>query len=135
MQLKRDTDYALRLILSTAEYAGENGISLPEMCKQATVPRTIASRLCPKLVGAELLKERCISKQPVYFLGDDVHGKTLLDVVLATEETVDMFAVFDHCTELYTSVKDEFESTEQKLIKSLSEVNLHKLIKKNHVAG
>ena len=130
MQLKRDTDYALRLMLGVAKYAGENGILLAELCRYASVPQTIAARLCSKLVKAGLLKDNKANNQPLYFAGDNIQNKTLLDVVQVIEGTVDMFAVFDHSTELYACGKHEFALSERQLESSLSGISLKKLINK-----
>ncbi len=135
MQLKRDTDYALRLILGVTKYADENGISLFELCRHASVPQAIAARLCSKLVEGELLKESAREDRSVYFAGDNIQRKTLLDVVLTIEGTADMFAVFDHSTELYTCGKREFAMAERYLEKGLSGVEIQRLTNKNAADG
>ncbi len=130
MQLKRDTDYALRLMLGVAKYADENGILLVELCRHASVPQTIAARLCSKLVKAELLKENKTESQMTYSGGDNFQNKTLLDVVQAIEGTADMFAVFDRSTELYACGKYEFALSERQLTESLGGISLQKLTNK-----
>ena len=130
MQLKRDTDYALRLVLGVAKYADENGILLVELCRHASVPQTIAARLCSKLVKAELLKENKTESQMTYSGGDNFQNKTLLDVVQAIEGTADMFAVFDRSTELYACGKYEFALSERQLTESLGGISLQKLTNK-----
>ncbi len=135
MQLKRDTDYALRLMLGVAKYADENGILLVELCRHASVPQTIASRLCSKLVKTGFLRENKAGSQSLYFAGDDIRNKTLLDVVQAIEGTADMFAVFDHSTELYACGKYEFALAERQLAESLGGISLQRLINQAAMAG
>ncbi len=134
MQFKRDTDYALRLLFSAAKHGGEGGISLSELCIHSAVPRAIASRLCPKLVESDFLKESKEKSRAIYFVGENIDEKTLLDAVLATEESVDMFAVFDRTTDLYACSKDAFAEVEQRLIKGLSEIRFRELIEKSDIA-
>ncbi len=128
MQLKRDTDYALRLLLCVAKYSEKNGISVSDLSRYASVPRATAHRLCSKLTDAELLKEIKEDTRSFYSVRDDIMNKTLLDVVLATEETVDMFAVFDHSTEVFICGKNEFVLAEHQLTQSLGSISLQKLI-------
>lgn len=128
MQLKRDTDYALRLMLGVAKYADENGIPLAELCRHSSVPQTIATRLCSKLVKAGFLKDNKANNQLLYFAGDNIQNRTVLDVVRAIEGTTDMFVVFDHSTELYACGKHEFALSQRQLESSLSDIRLKKLI-------
>ena len=124
MQLKRDTEYALRLLFGAAKYAGESGITLSELCKHTAVPRTIASRLCAKLVEAKLLNEKMIETKPVYFACKDIYEKTLFDIVLATEETLNLFAVFDQSSEMYISCKSDFDLAQQKFANCLQQIKI-----------
>ena len=130
MQLKRDTDYALRLLLCAAKQTcgKTSGISLQDLSKETMVPTTIANRLCLKMTDANLLRAATHSgKTKRYLLGKEVMNKTLYDVV---EEHNDIFAVFDRSTELFSSGGSYFQMVEQQLEGALNKVTLQHLIVK-----
>lgn len=58
MQLKRDTDYALRILLCVAKENSQNGEGMTaiELSKSVSVPAAITARLCRKLAEAKLLR-------------------------------------------------------------------------------
>lgn len=122
MQLKRDTDYALRLLLCTARQTRENtsGRSLQTLSKETHVPATIATRLCSRMEEADLLRIAYGSgKSKRYLLGEDAMNKTLYDVICAIEGHRDIFAVFDRTTELFSSGKAYFQIAEGQFEKAM----------------
>ncbi len=127
MQLKRNTDYALRILLCVAEYPDENGIPLPKLCKHSSIPHTIAVRLCRKLVDENILTETTIGNRTFFAINPGANNITLYDVILAIEGTVDLFAVFDHSTELYMQCGDNLNIIEEWLTKGLKEINIREL--------
>lgn len=133
MQLKRDTDYALRLLLCAAKQTcgKTSGISLQDLSKETMVPTTIANRLCLKMTDANLLRAATHSgKTKRYLLGKEVMNKTLYDVICVVEEHNDIFAVFDRSTELFSSGGSYFQMVEQQLEGALNKVTLQHLIVK-----
>ena len=131
MQLKRDTDYALRLLLCTARQTQENtsGISLQTLSKETHVPITIATRLCSKMEDADLLKiANSSEKSKRYLLGEDTINKTLYDVICAIEGHRDIFAVFDRTTELFSIGKARFQIAQGQFEDAMNEVTLQQLI-------
>ena len=61
MQLKRDTDYAIRILLVMAEPALSKkelqGLDLKTICEKTSVSRQIAIRLCGLLSDAGFIKK------------------------------------------------------------------------------
>lgn len=130
MQLKRDTDYALRLLLCAArQTCGKaSGISLQDLSRETMVPTAIATRLCLKMTDADLLQPAVNSgKAKRYLLGKGAMNKTLYDVICAVEAHNDIFAVFDRSTELFSSGSSYFQRVEQELESALNKVTLRQL--------
>ena len=133
MQLKRDTDYALRILLCIAkqEDIDKNGMTISELSKGTSVPQTIAIRLCEKMKDAKLLNAAGTNENiTLYSLHKGAINKTVFDVIRAIEGGINLFAVFDRSTELYASGKDYFEDTEQKLADSLKQKTIRGLNEK-----
>ncbi len=128
MQLKRDTDYALRLLLCAVKYADQkNSITLFELCSRTAVPITIASRLCHKLSEAQLISEYIIGGRAHYTVYDDALSKTLFDVIQAVEGNGSLFSVFDRSTEMFSCCRQYFQAAEQCLTDSLKGLTLQDL--------
>jgi len=101
MQLKRDTEYALRILLAAAEKAaprGEppQGVTLNEISALSGVPRVGIDRICAQLESAGLLQSRRAKNgERLYAAASALYQKSLLDLLLAMEQGVPLFAVFD----------------------------------------
>lgn len=134
MQLKRDTDYALRILLCAAKQDPENkfGMTVPEFSKNTSVPVTIASRLCRNLADAKFLNVTDPSDGCVrYMLRQSAFKKTLLNVICAVEDHGDLFAVFDRATELYAICRDYFDKVNHQLSNSLNSITIAELLEKS----
>lgn len=133
MQLKRDTDYALRILLCAAKQNPENkfGMTVPEFSKNTSVPVTIAARLCRNLTDAKFLNVTDPSDGCVrYMIRQTTFKKTILNVICAVEDHGDLFAVFDRSTELYAICRDYFDEVNQQLSKSLNSITIAELLEK-----
>ncbi len=133
MQLKRDTDYALRILLCAAKQNPENklGMTVPEFSKNASVPATIAARLCRNLTDAKFLNVSDPSDGCVrYMLRQSAFQKTILNVICAVEDHRDLFAVFDRSTELYAICKDYFDKVNHQFSSSLNSITIAELLEK-----
>lgn len=131
MQLKRDTDYALRILLYAAKQNTTNGLGMTasEFGKNTSVPVTIAARLCRTLTDAEFLNATDSSEGCVrYALRQSALKKTILNVICAVEDQGDLFAVFDRSTELYAICKDYFNEVDQQFSDSLKSITIAELL-------
>lgn len=130
MQLKRDTDYALRILLFIAKQKSQDGagVTIAELSKNTAVPTTITSRLCRKLSDAGFLDP--VDKCTKYTIPYSALKKTILDVICAVEGYGNLFAVFDPSTELYAICKDYFGQVNQQLENSLKSITVADLIDK-----
>lgn len=102
MQLKRDTEYALRILNAIARSSDIRkdppyiGVPLSEIRALSGVPGVAIDRICSKLESAGLIacqKEK--SGEKVYTAASDLRQKSLLDVIRTTEQGIPLFAVFD----------------------------------------
>ncbi len=135
MQLKRDTDYALRLLLCAARNADPKGISLQELCRQTLVPRTIAARLCHTLAQENILKENSIESHLYYSFNYMASEKTLFDIIQTTEGTVSLFNVFDRSSEVYVDCKDNLRMIEQWFASGLKQISIQDLSENHNTAA
>ena len=132
MQLKRDIDYSLRILLYVVKQEEYNkkaiGMTVSELSKNATIPSTIVSRLSRKMNDMKLLKA---AKTPEGNMRYTSYGntaeRTLLDVICAIEGHSSLFSVFDKSTAFYSCCKDCFEGIDQQFTDSLNSITIKHL--------
>lgn len=132
MQLKRDTEYALRLLFCAMQSMKQQdkGLSSMELSRKAGVPITIGNRLCQTLEEAHLINVMESSDgRRKYIFKNNTKKKTIYDVILAVEGSVEIFAVFDPSSPLYAHGKDCFEWIEGRVTETLKSVRLMDLEK------
>lgn len=135
MQLKRDVDYALRLLLCVAKQkqtkGKKNGLTVLELSKNTAIPMTIVSRLCNKMKEERLLKVQELCTNNIeYTIGRNTLNKTLFDVIRAIEGCSGLFSVFDKSTALYKHCQPYFEKIERQFEVSLEDITLKELLEK-----
>jgi len=109
MQLKRDTEYALRILYAVAgksdpeEGAFRSGATLSEISALSGVPRVGIDRICGQLEAAGLIISRKNGGGDVsYTASPELLRKSLLDVVRVMEQGVPLFAVFDRASDFFS---------------------------------
>ena len=102
MQLKRDTEYALRILYAVAERSApedepsRGGATLNEISALSGVPRAGTDRVCPLLASAGFLTSRTENGGDVlYAAAEDLSDRSLIDLAAVTEQGFPLFAVFD----------------------------------------
>lgn len=139
MQLKRDTDYAFRILLVMAESATDKefqGLKAKEICEKTDVPRQIVLRLCNLLSAMGFIKKDEADKSTIYIPESDLPKKTLLDVIQVIEGQTNLFAVFDRRTEIYQRYGFMTESVNNILSNELSKITLQLVLdweQKKHI--
>lgn len=145
MQLKRDNDYAIRILVAAAQAQlrdPNKGSTVFELSKATSVPITIVSRLCEKLCAARLMKAKKplktvtksylrtnVKNNVKYFLYKNTPKKSLWDIIQAIEGDNRLFSVFDQSSELYCACREYFEAIETDLCNSLDNVCIKDLLK------
>ena len=136
MQLKRDTDYALKILLNIAESinASENSeaVSLREISLNTKIPKQIAGRLCERLSEAGFIHECTEGGTGTYAADEVLSDVTLFDVVEAVEGTSEIFAVFDKNSELYRKYGSALDHTEGKIADELKKLSIGTILKIEH---
>ena len=132
MQLKRDVDYSLRILLCIMQNKKLNtekcGMTVFELSRLTDIPVTIVSRLCKKMQGAKWLKAiKPTDGNVKYTYYNDTRNKTLFDVIQVVEGHSDLFSVFDKSTDFYSSCKAYFDSAEQKFVSCLTAISIQEL--------
>lgn len=114
MQLKRDTDYLLRIAL----YLGERGTEdteawseLREISRSTGIPHIVCKRLTELMSENGMLDRR---SGPLYRANAGLMGSSMKDLICLTEDTVDVFAVFEKSYSRYRERAELFSSLEKK---------------------
>ena len=132
MQLKRDTDYAIRILLVMAEPALSKkelqGLDLKTICEKTSVPRQIAIRLCGLLSDAGFIKKEETDGSTTYIPESDLLEKTVLDIIDAVEGQSNLFAVFDRRAEIYTKYGLALASVNAALSAELNKITLQTIL-------
>lgn len=116
MQLKRDTDYAMRIIWSVcrAKTDKDESIIISEICRQIGIARTIALRICNKLADNEIISSDTTVKNEIRFsVGEKTGEKTMYDVIKAIEGSSDLLEAFDKSFESYEKCGEVLDSLEE----------------------
>jgi|GEM_PF-1315329 len=111
MQLKRDTDYAVRILYCLHQNhvadksAVRKGVTISEIAMQTGTPKPVAGRICESLKekGMIYLTDEQPATEKAYYSTEELLKYSLLDVIEAVEGTGEIFAVFDKRSEAYKS--------------------------------
>lgn len=134
MQLKRDTEYALRILYCIGAQCPEKdavqrGLTVGEICARSGVPKLGVRRLCAILTGAQFLVCRTRENGDVFYLpGQDLRQTSLLQVVRITEPGTQLFAVFEKGSAFYKSTAIALQTCQTEVEKILSGVTIGSLL-------
>ena len=138
MQLKRETDYALRVlfclketILMDAE-GPQKSLSVSQIATHIGGMRTTTQRICERLAQAELIRTSSADDrgEKTYYATPDMLTRSMLDVVEAIEGTGKVFAVFDRRSLLYKTCGKKLDRVQKKYERYLASTPLTSLIGK-----
>lgn len=136
MQLKRDTDYALRILhcINTLQSSNSNKYgtypTISDITLYSGVSKTPALRICGKLCNSQILKvykDNLTGKE--HYMLPDVKNSSLLDVIEAVEKSCNIFAVFDKKSSFYKNHETYLASVQNDMFSLLSNTSLYSLIK------
>ena len=135
MQLKRDTDYAVRILYclylrhTDDDSNVKNGLTLSEIAMQARVPKAVAGRICEYMAekGFIFLVDDQTAVEKTYYSTEKLLSYSLRDIIKAVEGTVEIFAVFDQRTEMYKKCGDQLLKIQEKTEGLLTRATLETL--------
>ena len=131
MQLTRDSDYALRIVMVMAELAAKDVFDFPEVslrkiALKTSVPRNIAKRLCSSLCDAGILVPG--KSALTYRAGRNIFRVSLYDILSAVEGSCGLFAVFDMDCGLYEGCFGSFSEIDRNIEEILRAADIAKLM-------
>ena len=137
MQLKRDTDFAIRILYclkqksKATDPSGAGGLTLNEIAAQTGAPKTAVGRLCEKLEEKGIIDLCCEPKAPekAYCAGPHLLDQSFLSVINAVEGTGELFAVFDKRTAAYSCSETQIQRIQKSIEKILTETTLRRLFR------
>lgn len=136
MQLKRDTDYALRILycLSTNpsyENSFNSGLTISEIARRTNLQKLIVKRLCDLLEPLGFINISVTETYPLFSASEGLGSHSLLDVIEGVEGRTTLFAVFSHDSLLFEQCRKKLQRTEAKFQSSLKRILLSDLFSPN----
>ena len=133
MQLKRDTDYALRIMICIAEglkiSGKQEGVALSSVVASTGIPIVTFNRVCGRLEEKGLIRKE-VSKEGEKWLYpcNDFWGQSLLSIGEAAEGNMEIFAVFDRNSYIAQTYGEKLKKTQKNLDKVFSEATMAALV-------
>jgi len=138
MQLRRDTEYALRILAIIGEKRTDRtspgGVTLSEISAQSGVPRVGVDRICGYLESAVFIESgKGENGEVLYFPAAGFSDRSLLDVMQITEHGTQLFAVFDKSSSLFVNAGQALQSVQAGVERTLSTLTLADLMAQKKV--
>lgn len=135
MQLKRDTDFAIRILFClNLNHAADHpairkGVTISEIAVQTGTPKLVAGRVCESLKekGMIYLIDEPFATEKAYYSTEELLNYSLLDVIEAVEGTGEIFAVFDKRSEAYKKCEEQILKIQKKTERLLAKATLGSL--------
>ena len=120
MQLKRDTDYAIRILYCLRQngdvgHTGERkGMTLSEIAMQTGTPKLVAGRVCESLKEKGMIAAAGQDRAERSYCSTETQSEySLLDVIEAVEGTCQLFTVFDKRLAGYKSFENQIRKIQK----------------------
>ena len=132
MQLKRETDFAVRILFCLNKCRIKSSgsrktlLTLTEIASQTGVPKTVAGRICDYLIQKGIIESYVISEKQEkgYCPTDEFLDFSLLDVIDAVEGTAQLFSVFDKGSPAYKCCEAQIQGVHKAIEKTLTDLTL-----------
>lgn len=129
MNLKRETDYSIRIIYCLLQGEESEKLNTNKICKKTNIPWRIVERVCDTLYnGGIISRDFGKDKKCVYYLTEKNREKSLFDIVLAIESQADIFAVFDKNSEMFRHCGKYLQKNSRKMEDCLKEMTIDKML-------
>ena len=125
MQLKKETGYALHILLCMAEAAP---MSIKEICSKTRIPWQPALRTCRVLVENGCLKARETGNVIYYLAGHQVTELSMYDVIRMTEGENGLFSLLSQDDALWQTCGRMLAETGGEVEKTLKGVTIGMLM-------
>ena len=134
MHLKRDTEYALRIMVFIAEYLKENrdrsgGIPCSFIIAGTGTPVIAFKRVIGLLEeNALIIMNGRNKKIKEVFPGRDFWKQSIFSIADAVEGNMEIFALFDRNSYLTHAYYETLKTTQDKLTRALSDITLAEMV-------
>jgi len=133
MQLKRDTEYALRIMTCIAEHLKKDGpqagVSPHEVITDTGIPVVTFYRICRYLEEQQIiLKRASIDGRKRLYPGKDFWQHSILSIGRAVEGNMELFILFDKSTPFAKTYGEKLQETQADLNQLLSKTTLKDMI-------
>ncbi len=136
MQLKRDTEYAMQIMVCIAETLSKDrkeiGITETEILTKTGLPKFCFLRICGYLEEHHLIYRNTKENgEPCLCPGESFWEQSLFSIAEAVEGNMQIFVIFPDKSHLIQAYGQVFRSTQQKIQHLLSEVTMASLVGQN----
>ena len=136
MQLKRDTEYAMRIMICIAEDRRKNGkksgVPVSNVISSTGIPKVTFDRICGNLEEKGMIRKEITGEGEKYmYPGKGFWKQSVLSIGEAIEGNMEMFAVFDRSSCVIQKYGDKLKETQEKLNHVLSEITMESIVE-NH---
>ena len=133
MQLKRETDYAIRVMICIAEAlkdrGEEAGVSASEIIGRTQIPRVSFYRICSYLEESQLIvKKGGKNREVLFYPGELFWEQSLLSVAEAVEGNMRIFVLFGRNTSLLKKYAPVVRTVQNEIDAALSAVTMESIV-------
>lgn len=132
--VRRNTDYAARLIVHLAKHFGNGPISTRDAAAQEQVPYQLACKLMQKLNNAKLVKS-CMGPKGGFVLAKEPSQISLLEVVEIIQGPISMNRCVlseNVCSRMTVcTVRDKLTDIQKSMTRDLATITLDELTRQN----
>lgn len=132
--VRRNTDYAARLIVHLAKHYGNSPISTRDAAAQEQVPYQLACKLMQKLNNAKLVKS-CMGPKGGFVLAKEPSQISLLEVVEVIQGPISMNRCVlseNVCSrKAVCTVREKLTDIQKNMTRDLATITLNELARKN----
>ncbi len=135
MQLKRETEYALRIMICLAEQFGSiradmTGIQMTEIIERTNIPKIVFGRIFTLLEERDLVRKAAnTAGETTVFPGKKFWNQSLLSVALIIEGNMNIFFIFDQTFSVFLPYKDQFMRIQKEIEQVLSQMTMKEISK------
>ncbi len=136
MYFKRDTDYALRIMLCLAKAKKEkkSGLMLREISWETNIPMTASRRILNIFIenGFVSFYEQN-GRGSTFFICENTDELSLMDILRAVEDNTEILGNFDKENKIYNTYNDLLPYIERKIYHQFENMTLNQILSDNNL--